>query len=158
MLQDQYFRAGTGCVIYNEIGQILSFLRTDTPNVWQLQQGGMDRGEKIEDTLWRELEEETALHKEDFSEVTAYPNCLYYEYPPHILKDFKPRGCRGQIHYWFFLKIKPDRVIDISAASDHEFSDYRWTSFKDLVASTTGPKVNVYQTLENFFTENILSK
>ncbi len=151
MAQNQYFRAGTGCVIFDDQNQILVFKRAGNNEIWQFQQGGMDKGEEVDDTLWRELVEETGLLKTDFTEVTSYPGWLYYEYPPEVKKTIRDNNCLGQTHRWFFLKIKSDTVVDLLKAHDHEFNDYNWTTFPDLVEATSPFKKEVYAKLQNYF-------
>lgn len=156
MSENQYFRAGTGTVIYNSKGEILLFLRSDIKDVWQLQQGGMDAGEKVEETLWRELFEEIGLRKEDVVSNTTYPTWLYYEYPETARMKIKDQNTIGQIHHWFFLKLKPDIEINLDLAADEEFLDYKWTTFSDLLANTDEIKIDVYTKLSDFFTKEIL--
>jgi len=155
MSQNQYFRVGAGTVIYNETGEILLFSRTDNPAIWQLQQGGMDEGETMEETLWRELFEETALTKDNFVQVDKYPDWLLYEYTWELRPELKDPNCLGQIHNWYFLKLKPDVVVDISLAADKEFSEAKWTTFEHLLSLPDTLKKHVYVKLANHFTEHI---
>ncbi len=156
MSQNQYFRAGAGTVIYNDTGEILLFSRSDRPNIWQLQQGGMDLGEDIEQTLWRELLEETAFIRENFTEVISYPTWLHYEYSAVVRELMNKPDCLGQTHRWYFLKLKPDTEIDITKAADPEFLDWKWSTFADLIAETDTLKKTVYQELSSFFETNII--
>lgn len=156
MSQNQYFRAGAGTVIYNEDGQILLFSRSDRPDVWQLQQGGMDSGEAIEETLWRELLEETALTSNDFSTITNHPTWQHYEYPKHIREKVAKPDCLGQIHRWFYLKLKPETIIDITKAEHPEFVDWKWSTFDGLIAESDDIKLTVYQELYSYFKNNVV--
>lgn len=155
MSQNQYFRAGAGSVIYNDNGEILLFSRSDRPNIWQLQQGGMDSGENIEQTLWRELLEETAFTRENFYEVAPYPTWLLYQYSVQVRELMSKPDCLGQTHRWYFLKLKTDAKIDITKAADPEFSDWKWSTFAELIAETDTLKKEVYQELGSFFETNI---
>lgn len=157
MSQNQYFRAGVGCVIFDDNNQILIFSRTDNNDIWQFPQGGMDQGETPEKTLWRELYEETALTNDDFIFYKNYPNWLYYEYPTKIRNSIKDTSCLGQIHCWFFLKIKSDAVVDLSKAPDKEFDGYKWTTFDNFLETTADFKLPVYKKLKTFFTEGFES-
>ncbi len=156
MSQNQYFRAGTGTVIYNDNQEIVVFSRFNNPAIWQFQQGGMDEGEVLENTLWRELVEETGLSKDDFTEVTPYENWTQYEYRPELrLKNHDP-NCMGQVHKWYFLKIKPNTEINLNNAAHQEFADWRWTTFTDFLSQPDSIKGKVFQELANFFTNQIL--
>jgi putative (di)nucleoside polyphosphate hydrolase len=156
MSHNQYFRAGTGCIIYNDKKEILLFSRLDNEDIWQLQQGGQDTGESIEETLWRELEEETALTSNDFMKVEMYPDWLFYVYPNEIRHSIKDPNCLGQIHRWFYLKLKPGIVIDISQVPHPEFKDFKWSTFEALVSDTDTVKAVVYQKLAVYFANQIV--
>lgn len=158
-MKTNYFRAGAGAIIYNDEGKILVFKRAAHPiGVWQLQQGGNDIGEKPEETLWRELVEETGLVKDEFTEVIEYPKWTIYEYSDEIRLDKNnPEPYRlGQCHKWWFLKLKPDTEIDLAKATDEEFSDWRWTTFDELINESHELKKPVYEELRDYFSANIL--
>jgi putative (di)nucleoside polyphosphate hydrolase len=152
---NQYFRAGAGSVIYDESGHIYVFERSDTPGLWQLQQGGMDQGETTEETLWRELMEETALTKEDFTLVTPYPNWLYYNYSDNLRTKLKDPNCLGQIHRWYYLKLKNGVTIDLSLATHPEFAAVKLSTFPELLATEDGLKGAVYSELYRYFREEL---
>ena len=151
-----YFRAGAGAVIYTETGEIVIFRRAGEEDIWQLQQGGMDANETPEDTLWRELYEETDLLKANFIEVTPYPDWILYSYPPEVRTTLKRPDTLGQVHRWWFLKLNPEVKIDITKAQDQEFSDWKLVDFDELLAArTTGWKFEVYKKLSDYFTDHI---
>jgi putative (di)nucleoside polyphosphate hydrolase len=158
MSVNQYFRAGTGTVIFNQFGEILLFSRTDMPSVWQLQQGGMDAGEEITVTLWRELVEETGLTKDDFKSITNYPKWLCYQYGESARSKIADPNCLGQIHQWYFLELKPETEVNLDNAHDKEFSDYKWTTFSNLLNNTDELKLSVYTELSKFFGSVILPR
>ncbi|MFN3188584.1 MAG: NUDIX domain-containing protein [Candidatus Paceibacteria bacterium] len=156
-MQTPYFRAGAGCVIYNGDGEILVFKRTGE-DIWQFGQGGMDAGETPEQTLWRELEEETALTKNDFIDVKSYPTWTTYEYPDAMQKTVKNPLIIGQAHRWWYLEINPDTVIDLAKAHDKEFEDYKWIPFSEFMTlSTHSFKQGVYEELYEYFKNHIIS-
>ena len=158
MSQNQYFRVGAGSVIYNEHGEILLFARTDITALWQLPQGGMDPGESSEENLWRELFEETAINKTDIDQVDLYPDWLLYEYPPEIRPRVRDGNCLGQIHKWYFLKLKSGTEIDVSKAVDNEFNQVKWSTFGELMKQTDHFKYQVYVKLSEYFDANIKPK
>ncbi len=147
-----HFRAGVGCVIFNQTRDVAIFSRIDDPSVWQFQQGGMDEGETVEQTLWRELYEETALTQADFLNVTAYPNWTVYEYPNEI----KHHNRQGQAHKWFFLELAPGTIIDLDKAHDKEFSEVRFVSFAEFIQNPHTFKAHVYQELYAHFVKNFM--
>lgn len=156
-----YFRAGAGSVIYNDVGKIVIFKRAAHPvGVWQMQQGGIDSGEAVEATLWRELREEVGLTEDDFDTVTQYPSWIAYEFGEGVTKNpSNPNPDRlGQCHRWWFLKLKNDVTVDLTKATDKEFSDYRWVDFDELIALTNELKQPVYQTLADYFATHIVAR
>lgn len=153
-----YFRKGAGSVIYKEDGQVLVFKRTGE-NIWQFQQGGMDEGEEPEQTLWRELEEETALIKDDFIKIHPYPTPTIYHYPIEMILPARYINCLGQTHRWWFLEIASGTEIDLNKASDKEFEDYHWIPFTEYLLTTNSSfKHSVYNELFDYFRNNILNK
>jgi putative (di)nucleoside polyphosphate hydrolase len=155
MSQSQYFRIGAGSIIYNDAGEIALFARNGEAHIWQFQQGGMDEGEEIEDTLWRELLEETGLTRDDVALVTPYPTWLSYTYPEDLRMTLRDQNCRGQIHRWYFLKLKPGVLIDLEKAADKEFVDVRFSSFAEFLTAGDRLKHEVYTELSRFFTKEI---
>ena len=154
-IDTRFFRAGVGTIIYNQSGQVALFERAQYPvGIWQFQQGGIDLGEDPETTLWRELREEVGLVPDDIATVTPYPHWTVHTTSESMADPDKPR--LGQAHTWFFLELKADRTIDLSKASEHEASNWRFASFAAAISETEPHKKHVYQELEAFFIENIV--
>ena len=151
----RHFRAGVGTVIYNQAGQIIVWQRHAPPvGTWQLQQGGIDAGELPEETLWRELQEETGLTKTAFLRVDEFPDWTLYIIPEFLAE--RDHDWIGQAHRWFFLELKPNTTIDLSIAEHDEFSDWRLTTFPELIAETSPLKRTVYEQLATYFEAHIL--
>lgn len=149
-----YFRPGAGSVIYNRRGEVLVFERADLPRTWQFQQGGLDAQETPQDALWRELEEETGLLEEEFISCIPYPEWTLYTYNEETRAKFST-NCLGQVHQWFFLRLRDSAVIDLTRATDKEFTDWRWSDFPTVLATTNAMKLPVYQKLSEFFAREI---
>ncbi|MCA9357040.1 NUDIX domain-containing protein [Candidatus Nomurabacteria bacterium] len=151
-MSTRFFRAGVGTVIYNQKNEVALFQRAAYPiGVWQFQQGGVDLGESVEETLWRELKEEVGLTIEDFSSVIEMPRWTVYQDDNSVIDSTISRF--GQAHRWFFLELKPDKEINLSEATDDEFSDFRWTTFPEAIANTTKLKKHVYEELAEFYSK-----
>jgi putative (di)nucleoside polyphosphate hydrolase len=154
-MSTRFFRAGVGTVIYNEAGEVALFKRATHPiGVWELQQGGIDVGEKPEDTLWRELKEEIGLTATDVSLVTKMPKLTAYN-RPEALTDSSDR-LLGQAHQWFFLKLKTGIEINLKAATEDEVSEFMWSDFEHIISITGDHKKHVYKTLQEFYIEHVL--
>jgi len=151
-----YFRAGAGAVIYRNDGQVLVFKRAGE-DIWQFQQGGIDAGETPEATLWRELYEETALIKANFTQSHPYPTWTTYQYPDTMLSTFDNALVMGQAHCWWFLEIAADTTINLDDAPDKEFEDYKWLAFAEFMNTVDHSfKQPVYAELYEYFTTHIL--
>ncbi len=118
-----HFRAGVIAVVRGTNGDILAFERADVPGQWQLPQGGLVRGERPVDAVWRELEEETGLGPDDVELVAEHADWLVAEWPRDVVGD---RARLGQIHRWFEFRVRRD---DIEPHPDgREFRAWRWVS------------------------------
>lgn len=157
LMNPPYFRPGAGSVIYNHRGEVLVFERADLPRTWQFQQGGLHEQETPQETLWRELHEETGLLESDFLLCTPYPDWTLYTYNEETRAKF-PTNCLGQVHRWFFLRLRDDAVIDLTQATDNEFTDWKWLDFSSVLADTNAMKLPVYQKLFEFFRQEILPR
>jgi putative (di)nucleoside polyphosphate hydrolase len=151
MSQNQYFRIGAGCVIYTENGEIIIFRRNEDKEIWQFPQGGLNPDEDMLSGMWRELSEETGLTPVDIAEVSTYPGWLHYEYTPELRLDLKDSNCWGQMHRWFYLKLKPEVVIDLSKATEHELVEFRKVSFDEFLTHRDLIKHEVYVKLAEHF-------
>lgn len=153
-MKTRFFRAGVGTVIYNQHGQVALFKRNQAPvGVWQFQQGGIDTGEFPSETLWRELKEEVGLSEKDVTVTAEFPYWLPYEDVISATDASAPRI--GQIHRWYFLRLKDTVTIDLANATDDEFSDFCWASFAAAIAQTSDHKKFVYEALKAYFDHSI---
>jgi putative (di)nucleoside polyphosphate hydrolase len=156
-MSTRYFRAGVGTVIYNTKGEIAIFKRAQPPvGVWQFQQGGIDLGEDPQQTLWRELKEEVGLENEDIDTVIPIPGWHSYQDLGSYEDTTIPRI--GQIHRWFFIKLKSEISIDLSKATDKEFGEWKFTSFEEAILATSDHKKHIYEMLKTHFEKHIFSK
>jgi len=58
------YRPNAGLVLLNKSGNIFAGRRIDTPDAWQMPQGGIDKGESDDAAALRELAEETGISAE----------------------------------------------------------------------------------------------
>lgn len=153
-MDSRYFRAGAGSVIYNQEGKVAFFKRAYPPiGAWQFQQGGIDIGEDPETTLWRELHEEVGVTEADIMKVDPYPHWTVQVYPVEMTqKADNPYPDRlGQVHRWWFLKLRPEALIDLEKAEDKEFSEWKWVTFDEAIQASHEFRKPVYQELKTFY-------
>src|SRR5687768_11463783 len=94
----EYFRAGVGAVIVGGDGRLFVFERRDVAGAWQFPQGGLERGERPVDAVYREIREETGIRRRALRLLARHPELLAYELPPRARS--KKTGL-GQVQYWF---------------------------------------------------------
>jgi putative (di)nucleoside polyphosphate hydrolase len=130
----QHFRAGVVIVVrHPDRRRVLAFERSDSPDDWQLPQGGLEAGEEPIEGAWRELFEETGLGEQHVIARAEYPDWVAYEWPPEVMREHGRDGKRrGQVQKWFlFDALHPD----IEPTPDgSEFVAWRWVDPEWLVA------------------------
>ena len=113
-------------MLANAAGLVWVGRRIDTPDGWQMPQGGIDDGEAAAAAALRELHEEIGT---DRAEIIAESKEWYrYDLPPHLLgKAWKGRY-RGQEQRWFLLRFTGSDA-DIDIATEHpEFDAWQWVA------------------------------
>ncbi|MEN8304140.1 MAG: RNA pyrophosphohydrolase [Campylobacterota bacterium] len=131
---------------YPEKKEIFIAQRNDLLDIWQFPQGGIDKGEEVEEALFRELEEEIGTKKAKI--VAEYPEWISYDFPDKIAKKMKPY--KGQTQRYFLMKLKKSAVIKLDTAHP-EFIDYKFVSVDDLLNHTAHFKKPIYETVINYF-------
>lgn len=128
-----HFRVGVVAVVrHPDLRRVMAFERVDAPGSWQLPQGGVDRGEGIEEAVWRELQEETGLGADDVVARAEFPDWVAYEWPEEVRLD-KGGPCQriGQVQRWFLFDVVHDAVTP--TPDGREFSGWRWVEPQWLV-------------------------
>ena len=148
----EYFRAGVGAIIVDDIGRALALERSDIPGAWQLPLGGLEKGEEPADAVLREIDEETGISQSVLDLVDQYPDLLAYELPTEARTK---RTGRGQVQYWFLFRFKGDES-EIDITKSEEFVDWRWMSVKQLLTEVVNFRAGVYQRLTGYFAEHLL--
>ena len=145
MIDAEGFRANVGIIICNKKGQLF-WARRYGQHSWQFPQGGIDEGETAEQAMFRELNEEVGLKKEDVEILCVSKNWLRYRLPKRLIRrDSKPL-CIGQKQRWFLLRLKcKDEDVDVLKTSHPEFDDWRWVSYWYPVRNVVSFKRDVYR-------------
>ncbi len=140
------YRKNVGMVLINAKGHIFAGKRTDNnTDAWQMPQGGIDDGETPEVAAFRELSEETGIHRSKSRLIGATSGWLSYDIPIELIPKLWNGQYRGQEQKWFaFEFLGQDSDINIGT-EEPEFSEWAWKSKKDLLSSIVPFKVEVYQ-------------
>jgi putative (di)nucleoside polyphosphate hydrolase len=139
------FRANVGIVLLRDGGEVFLGRRTGNRG-WQFPQGGIRRGENLEDALYRELEEETGLRSRDVELIGHTGRWLRYRLPARYVRRNRTPVCIGQKQRWVLLRL---RDTDARFAFDHtdtpEFDHWRWTGWWEPVREVIYFKRPVYK-------------
>ena len=131
---------------YPEKCEIFIASRTDVENAWQFPQGGIDEGEKPNEALHRELEEE--IGTKDIEIIAEYPKWVSYDFPPAIAKKMHPYD--GQIQKYYLVKLKKGAKININTQIP-EFSEYKFVPTENIYDYITFFKRTVYKQVLKYF-------
>jgi putative (di)nucleoside polyphosphate hydrolase len=123
------FRANVGIVLMRDDRQVLLGGRTGGRG-WQFPQGGVQRNESPEQALYRELQEEIGLERDDVEVLAATRNWLRYRLPRQYVRRNTDPPCIGQKQRWFLLRLtsSEDRVR-FDATQEPELESSRWVDY-----------------------------
>ena len=140
---DLPYRPCVGVMLLNADGMIWVGRRMDTPNGWQMPQGGIDEGETPRVAALRELEEEIGTGK---AQIVAESDAWHrYDLPPHLLGRAWGGRYRGQEQRWFLLHFNGDDS-DINIQTEHpEFDAWQWVAPGALCDLVVPFKRGVYE-------------
>ncbi len=83
LIDSEGYRANVGIVLMRGEGEVFLGRRTGGRG-WQFPQGGIRRGEQLEDALYRELHEEVGLTRADVELVGRTGDWIRYRLPAEI--------------------------------------------------------------------------
>jgi putative (di)nucleoside polyphosphate hydrolase len=123
------FRANVGIVLMAQDGRLFLGRRVGGRG-WQFPQGGMSRGETLEQSLFRELQEEIGLTSRDVQLVGRTRHWLRYRLPArYVRRNVRPL-CLGQKQHWFLLKLRdPAAAFRFDGTPQPEFDHWRWVDY-----------------------------
>ena len=143
LIDSDGFRANVGIILMHH-EQVFLGRRTGGRG-WQFPQGGVRRGESLEQALYRELEEEIGIAKADVTQVGQTERWLRYRLPARYVRRNQQPVCIGQKQRWFLLRVKnADLRFDFGRTSDPEFDQSRWVSYWEPVKEVIYFKRPVY--------------
>lgn len=131
---------------YPEKKEIFLAQRNDLNDVWQFPQGGIDKGEEVQEALFRELEEEIGTDKVKI--IAEYPEWVSYCFPPKIANKMKP--WIGQKQRYFLVKLRKSAKINIHTKHP-EFNDYKFVGVDEVLGLSASFKQDVYENVINYF-------
>jgi len=137
------YRLGVGVMLLNGNGRVFVAKRIDTPDAWQMPQGGIDPGEDPRDAALRELEEE--IGTANVIILGESRDWHIYDMPPHLVGRVWGGRYRGQKQKWFAARFMgADTEIDLATAHP-EFDAWKWVALGELASLIVPFKRPLYQ-------------
>ena len=118
------YRPCVGIMLVNPGGKVFVGRRIDTPDAWQMPQGGIDAGETPREAALRELVEEIGTGAAEV--VAETEDWLRYDLPSHLIGKVWKGKYRGQEQKWILARFTGTDG-DIDLVTDHpEFDAWQW--------------------------------
>lgn len=136
MTKEKFPRVTTGGLIFNKEGKFLLVKSHKWSNKWLLPSGKVKFGEKLEDTLRREMKEEVDLEIDDiefyfFGELINSQE--YHQSDTHfVCFDFKCRAVGGQVKLndeaeeFAWVDLDEARELDLEYLTRRSLTRYRY--------------------------------
>lgn len=127
------YRKGTIGIITDSDSKFLVVQMVDYgENDWRFPGGGVEEGEKEEETILRELREELGTDK--FEIIKRSKNIIQYDWPDHVIASQiknKNRYFRGQRQTQFLIKFMGNKKYDI-IVDPNELNQIKWIKKEEL--------------------------
>ena len=140
------FRPNVGIVLHNDRGQVFWGRRVGGFDAWQFPQGGIERGESVEQALYRELHEEVGLDESEVEIRRRTRGWLRYRTPEGLRRRDSSPGFLGQKQKWFLLRLLADDAAVCTVNTEKpEFDAWRWVSYWYPIGKVIAFKRDVYR-------------
>ena len=144
MLDENGYRYNVGIIIINDRKQVF-WAKRNGKTAWQFPQGGIKKGEHVEQAMFRELKEETGIGNTDVKILGRTKNWLYYDVPKNLIKKENRSFYKGQRQIWFLLHFSGlDANILFPKSRGSEFDAWKWIEFSDPPNMVISFKKHVY--------------
>ena len=115
-------------------------------HLWQMPQGGIDKGEEPLPAAKRELYEETGMESVEL--IAEAPGWINYDLPAHLVGIALKGKYRGQTQKWFAFRFSGDiseiRIAPPPGGHTAEFDGWDWRLMDDLPGLVVPFKRKVY--------------
>jgi putative (di)nucleoside polyphosphate hydrolase len=148
------YRPCVGLMILNRNGLVWVGHRIAEPDgemagskkLWQMPQGGIDKGEEPIEAARRELYEETGMRT--VSPIAEAPDWINYDLPSALVGSVWKGKYRGQTQKWFAFRFEGDeseiKVNPPPGGHEAEFDLWEWRGMDELVDLVVPFKREVY--------------
>lgn len=150
MISNKY-RENVAAVIINKDKKVLMCEHIWIDDAWQFPQGGIEEGEKEEEALLRELEEEIGTNK--IKIIDKMDEKLKYQFPFYLKKKYE---FNGQIQRFFLVYFYGNnKDIRFDNQEKPEFKAFEWVELKEPPLRVIYFKKISYLKAIEYFTEKI---
>lgn len=154
MIDQDGYRPNVGIVLLNK-DNLVFWGRRKGEYSWQFPQGGLAKGEELDDCMFRELNEELGLLPQHVKIIAKTEEWLYYDVPGSWLKQTS--NYRGQKQIWYLLKlIGHDHHINVRNFHEPEFDAWRWVSYWEPIDFVVKFKQDVYKKALTYLAKYLL--
>lgn len=159
--EDLPYRPCVGIMVLNAKGLVWAGRRiaepdselSSTDKLWQMPQGGIDKGEEPYPAAMRELYEETGMRS--VSLLAEAPQWINYDLPEHLIGVALKGKYRGQTQKWFAFRFDGDEneiAIDPPPGGHSaEFDRWAWKPMSELPELIVPFKRPVYEEVVSAF-------
>ncbi len=139
------YRPNVGIQLLSVYNLIWVGERVDLPGAWQMPQGGVDKGETLEEAFFREANEEIGLPSDKLEILGISAQALRYDFPLHVMRRQPNNQYRGQEQHWIAARfLGRDNDINIQTG-EPEFRHWRWVTDRQLLDLVVPFKRLTYQ-------------
>ena len=140
--EDLPYRPCVGVMVLNRNGLVWAGRRISegnseydgSPQLWQMPQGGIDKGEDPLPAAYRELYEETGIRSVTL--LAQSSSWINYDLPAHLIGIGLKGKYRGQTQRWFAFRFEGDEseiaINPPPGGHEPEFDAWDWKPMKDL--------------------------
>lgn len=128
MVKEQFYRRNVSLITFSDRMFLLVNLKNWPPDYWKFPQGGVNRGETLEKTVYREFQEELGTDKIEIVSKSKIKRVYRWKSPIAI----NGSNFVGQKQTFFLVKFVGNDT-DIHINSD-EVRAFRWATAEDLEA------------------------
>lgn len=159
--RDLPYRPCVGIMVLNGSGLVWAGRRiaepdselSNTDRLWQMPQGGIDKGEEPLPAAMRELYEETGMRS--VSLLAEAPQWINYDLPEHLIGVALKGKYRGQTQKWFAFRFdgSEDEIAINPPPGGHsaEFDRWAWKPMPELPELIVPFKRGVYEQVVGAF-------